>query len=101
MSVAQFIMLLASFSVITSLIVECIKKIVTDKANISYNLTALIVAMIVGAIGCCIYYQLNEVPFTTNNIVYIVLMGFASALTSTLGYDKVKQCIIQITNKTV
>jgi hypothetical protein len=101
MGVTQFIMLLASFSIITSLIVECVKKIVTDKANISYNLTALIVAMIVGTVGCCIYYQLNTIPFTINNIIYIVLMGFASALTSTLGYDKVKQCIMQITNKTI
>ena len=37
-----------------------IKKIVNDKANISYNITALIVALIIGGVGCGLYYQLNE-----------------------------------------
>lgn len=100
MDTTTFLMLLASFSTITGLVVECIKKIVTDKANISYNLTALIVALIVGVIGCGIYYQLNAINFTINNIIYMILMGFASSLVSTLGYDKIKQCVLQISNKT-
>lgn len=99
MNISTFLALLFVFSTITGLIVECIKKIVTDKANISYNIIALIVAMIVGAIGCAIYYQLSEIPFTVNNIIYIVLMGFASALTSMLGYDKIVQAIYQIKDK--
>ena len=78
---------------------EGIKKIVNDKANISYNITALIVALIIGGIGCGLYYQLNEIAFTVNNIIYMILMGFASGLVSMLGFDKVKQAIIQITGK--
>lgn len=96
MNITTFLFLLAAFSTITGLVVECIKKIVTDKANISWNITALIVAVIVGGCGCAIYYQLNGMPFTANNIIYAVLMGFASALSSTLGYDKIKQSILQL-----
>jgi len=99
MDVTTFLMLLASFSTITGLVVECIKKIVTDKANISYNVTALIVAMVVGICGCGIYYQLSAIPFTVNNVIYMILMGFASTLVSTLGYDKVKQAILQMSSK--
>lgn len=99
MNTTTFLMLLASFSVITGLVVECIKKIVTDKANISYNLTALIVAMIVGVVGCGVYYQLNTIAFTINNNIYMILMGFASALVSMVGFDKVKQAIFQISSK--
>lgn len=98
MNITTFLFLLAAFSTITGLVVECIKKIVTDKANISWNVAALVVALIVGVCGCVVYYQLNGIPFTTNNVIYAILMGFASALSSTLGYDKVKQTILQLKN---
>ena len=99
MNTSTFLFLLAAFSTITGLVVECIKKIVTEKANISWNITALIVALIVGGCGCAIYYQLNGIAFTTNNIIYAVLMGFASALSATIGYDKIRQATFQITGK--
>ena len=99
MTVSTFLTLLSAFSVISGLVTEGIKKIVNDKANISYNITALIVALIIGGIGCGLYYQLNEIAFTVNNIIYMILMGFASGLVSMLGFDKVKQAIIQITGK--
>jgi hypothetical protein len=62
-------------------------------------LIALCVALIVGSVGTGIYYQLSNIPFNTNNIIYMVLLGLASGLCSMLGYDKVKQSILQITNK--
>jgi Na+-driven multidrug efflux pump len=92
-------MLLSSFSVISGLFTEGIKKIVSDKANLSYNLIALCVALVVGSVGTAIYYQLNSIPFDVNNIIYMVLLGLASGLCSMLGYDKIKQAIFQITNK--
>lgn len=101
MNVTVFLTLLFVFSTITGLIVECVKKIVVDKVNISYNIAALIVAMIVGLAGCAIYYQLNAIPCTVNNIIYMVLLGFASALTSMLGYDKIAQTIQQIKDKLI
>ena len=65
----------------------------------SYNIVALITALIVGGGGTAVYYQLNAVPFTVNNVIYAVLMGLASGLVSMVGFDKVKQAIVQITNK--
>lgn len=100
MDTTTFLMLLSSFSIISSLITEGIKKLITDKINFSYNLIALIVALIVGGVGSGVYFQLNGIPFTTNNIIYMFLMGLASGLTATLGYDKVKQTLLQITWKT-
>ena len=100
MTTTMFLMLLSAFSVISSLVTEGIKKLVNDKANLSYNIVALVVALIVGGVGCGIYYQLNAIPFTVNNIIYMVLMGLASGLTATVGYDKVCQAIRQVTSKT-
>lgn len=99
MTVIMFLMLLSAFSVLTSLIVEGIKKLASDKANLSYNLIALITALIVGGVGTGIYYQLNGIPFTTNNIIYMVLMGLASGLCAEVGFDKVRQMVEQLTGK--
>lgn len=94
-----FMILLSVFSVITTLVTEGIKNIVTDKENLPYNIVALISSLIIGGVGTAAYYQLNSIPFTTNNIIYIVLMGLASGLVSMVGFDKVKQAITQITCK--
>lgn len=99
MTTQIFLFLLTGFSVISGLVTEAIKKIVSDKTNLSYNVLALCVALIVGGVGCGLYYQLNEIAFTVNNIIYMILMGFASGLVSMLGFDKVKQAIVQITSK--
>lgn len=98
MTAPMFLMLLAAFSSISGLITEGIKKLISDKKNLSYNLLALIVALLVGGVGCVVYYQLTGIPYTTNNIIYIVLMGFASGLSSMVGYDKIKQMIQQFSN---
>ena len=100
MNVNLFLILLSAFSVISGLVTEAIKKMVSDKANLSYNLVALIVALIVGGVGCGIYYQLNGILFTANNIIYMILMGFSSGLVSMVGFDKVKQAVEQLTGKT-
>lgn len=97
MTVTSFLILLSAFSVISGLVTEAIKKLANDKANLSYNIIALVVALIVGSVGCCIYYQLNTIAFTINNIIYLILMGFASGLCSMIGFDKIKQAIEQIT----
>ena len=99
MNTVTFLILLSAFSVLSSLVTEGIKKIASDKANLSYNIVALIVALVIGGIGCGIYYQLNAIPFNTNNVIYMILMGLASGLVSMVGFDKVKQAIEQITTK--
>lgn len=96
MTITTFLMLLSSFSVLSGLVTEGIKKLISDKANMSYNIIALIVSLIIGGVGCAIYYQLNTIPFDINNVIYMILMGLASGLCSMVGYDKLKQCIEQI-----
>lgn len=99
MNTTMFLILLSAFSVISSLVTEGIKNIITDKVNLSYNIIALVTALIIGGGGTAVYYQLNTIQFTVNNIIYMLLMGFASGLTSMVGFDKVKQMVLQITNK--
>lgn len=99
MTTTMFLILLSSFSVISSLVTEGIKKITSDKVNLSYNIIALVTALIVGGGGAAVYYQLNSIPFTVNNVIYMVLMGLASGLVSMTSYDKVKQTILQLINE--
>ena len=96
MNITIFITLLFSFSVVTGLIVQGIKKFISDKQNMSYNILALIVALIVGICGTAIYYQFNSITYTANSIIYMILLGLGSALCSMVGYDKIVQAIQQI-----
>ena len=96
MTTTTFLMLLSAFTVLSGLTTEGIKNLIRDKSNMSYNIIALIVSLIVGGVGCAIYYQLNAIPFDVNNVIYMILMGLASGLCSMVSYDKLKQCIEQI-----
>lgn len=96
MNVTVFLILLSTFSAVSSLVTEGIKNIAADKTNLSYNIIALIAALIIGGGGTAVYYQLNAVPFTVNNIIHMVLMGLASGLVSMVGFDKVKQTVEQV-----
>lgn len=99
MDTTTFLMLMFAFSVITSLVMEVTKKFINEKENVSYNIVTLCIAVIIGSVGTLVYYQLTSTPYSLNNIIYAVLMGFASGLCSMLGYDKIKQAILQITSK--
>ena len=99
MTMTNFLILLSAFSVISSLFTEGVKHLFDDRKNFPYNITALSVALLIGGLGCAVYYQLNGLPFTVDNIIYMVLMGLASGLVSMTSYDKVKQAIEQITNQ--
>ena len=99
MTITTFLMLLSSFSVLSGLVTEGIKKLISDKANMSYNIIALVVSLVIGGVGCAIYYQLNTIPFDINNVIYMILMGLASGLCSMVGFDKIKQAVEQIVGK--
>lgn len=99
MNTTMFLILLSAFSVISGLVTEGIKKLANDKVNLSYNIVALITALFIGGGGTAIYYQLNAISFSTNNIIYMILMGLFSGLVSMVGFDKVKQAIEQIVSK--
>lgn len=89
MTVELFLGLLLFLSTVASLVTEVIKKLFLTDGNI----TSFVVAIIVGIVGTLIYYQLGNISFTLNNIIYAILMGIASSLTSQLGYDKIKELI--------
>lgn len=91
-----FLILLAGFSALSSLVMEGIKKSFLSSKNVSYNIIALIIALIIGTSGTFIYYQLNNILIDTNNILYAILMGLASGLVSMVGYDKVKQTLDEL-----
>lgn len=95
MTVESFLILLGIFATATSLWTECAKKILGNK-DISYNLVSLIFGLIIGGCGSIIYYVLINVPLDVKNVIYAVLQGFATALCSQVGYDKVKQLILQM-----
>lgn len=94
-----FLILLSAFSVLSGLVTEGIKNLISDRANLPTNIIALVTALIIGSGGTAVYYQLNNIVFDINNLIYMILMGFASGLVSMVGFDKVKQAIIQITGE--
>lgn len=95
MTNTMFLTLLILFASITTMVTEAIKKLFDGTCNLNYNAIAIISAFIVSSIGTIIVYQLLSIPFTLNNIIYIGLMGFFSALGSMVGYDKVSQLLNQ------
>lgn len=89
MEIEMFLALLLGFSTLASLVTEAIKKLFSADGNI----TAFIVAIVIGLVGTLIYYQLGSIDFTLNNVIYAILMGLASSLVSQVGYDKIKEAI--------
>ena len=88
-----FLVLLTISSIVTGLITEVWKKLTS---HFPTNLSALIIGLIVGGGTGVLYMYFNEIAFTTQNIISLVLLGFASGFAATLGYDKVAQAVKQI-----
>ena len=97
MTVTTFLLLLTVFATMTSLATEAVKKFL-DGQRVRYasNIVVLIVALIVGCGGTAIYYVNYSVPFNALNSVYLALMGIANWIGAMVGYDKVKQAVIQL-----
>lgn len=92
-----FIVLLAVFSVFTSLVSQAVKLFLeSTKVNYASNLIVLGTSVFVGGIGTCCAYLFMCIPWTTVNIVCIFLMILANWLVAMLGYDKVMQAITQL-----
>lgn len=98
MTVELFTLLLTMFSIITCLLTEAIKKFF-NSINMEYasNIIALIVAIFVGGLGTRIFYLFNNIEMNITNCICIFLMMGANWIGSMIGYDKVKQAIVQIT----
>ena len=99
MTITSFLVLLAAFAAITSVVTEGVKKFL-DSMEVSYasNVVVLIAALIVGCGGTAIYYVNYQIPFNALTSVYLALMGVANWLSAMAGYDKVKQAIEQLKN---
>lgn len=99
MDVSMFLTLLLAFTGVSGLITEVVKQFFKDKEGSSYNLIAIIVGLIVGIAGTYIFYHLSGIAFDNNTLLIAVLMGISAALSSMVGYDKIKQLILQLNNK--
>ena len=93
MEITQFLTLLFVFSIISSLVTEAVKQL---KQNFSSSLMALIVALIVGCGGSLVYFYLTGTGFTPTSVLFSILLGLASGLCSTVGYDKVKDVVNEV-----
>lgn len=97
MTVTTFLLLSTVFATMTALATEAVKKFLDDqKVKYASNIVVLIVALIVGCGGTAIYYVNYSVPFNALNSVYLALMGITNWIGAMVGYDKVKQAVIQI-----
>lgn len=86
---------LAFISVLTSLTVEALKKLLGDK-KYSVNLMAAIVAVVLTIFTSVCYMVYYSLTLTPQVLVIIVALTFLSFLASTVGFDKVKQLLEQI-----
>lgn len=97
MTVTVFLIILTICSAVTSIATEGVKKALNQcEIKYSYNLLVLLLALIIGCGTCIIYCIENNIGFTLLNCIYIGLMGFANWLGAMVGYDKVKQTIVQM-----
>lgn len=86
---------LAAISVLTSLTVEAMKKLLGENIK-SYNLLAAIVSVVLTIAVSIGYLVYTGTTFTTQILVIIIALVFLALLSSTLGFDKVKQMIEQL-----
>ena len=86
-------------SVVTTLTVEGIKKLL-DGTTVKYssNVLAAVSSVIIACAVCVIYIIMNDIVFSLKVGVEIVILMYLGFLTSTVGYDKVIQMIKQIQN---
>lgn len=95
MLMGEFLALLLAVSVMVSLTVEAVKKMLGD-TKLSSNILAGIVSVVLSiAVGIC-YCILFKLSFTADVIIYLIALIFLSWLCAMLGYDKVVQAIKQI-----
>lgn len=95
MSSGFLISALALISVLTSLTVEALKKLLGD-AKYSSNLLAAIVSVVLSIAVCLGYLIYTGTAFTAQTAVIIVAMIFLSFLASMVGFDKIRQLLEQL-----
>lgn len=100
MTIQVFLILLTLFSTLTGLFTEGVKNFLDElKVKYASNIIVLAAATIVGGLGTVIFYIFAGMPFTVVNIICIPLMIVTNWLGAMVGYDKIKQAILQINLK--
>lgn len=97
MTVSTFMTLLTILSTANALITQGVKKTLdSEGCRYSSNVVAGIDAAIVGILGTACWMAATGTPISPSSIVFTILMAIAVWLTSMVGFDKVKQLIMQI-----
>jgi len=88
---------LAGISVLTSLTVQALKKILDEKGvTYSSNILAVVVAIVLTLAISIGYVVYTSVAVTPQVVVTVIALMFLSFLTATVGYDKVVQALKQL-----
>ena len=96
-SIQVFLTMLLACSILTSLTVEGIKKMVADfKVKYSANIVTAIVAVVLAVALSAGYYLYRGLAFDTVFALLLVSLVFLSWLCAMVGYDKVMQGIGQL-----
>lgn len=96
-SIQVFLTMLLACSILTSLTVEGIKKMVDDfKVKYSANIVTAIVAVVLAVAMSVGYYLYKGLAFDTVFALMLVSLVFLSWLCAMVGYDKVMQGIGQL-----
>ena len=92
MTTQNFLQLLLICSVLTSLVTEAVKKILSDYKKIVHanTLVAIISCVLAIAIGIS-YAVVCSVNVTAQYVIYVVALTFLSWLCAMVGYDKVME----------
>lgn len=97
MNIDILLMLLLIISILSGVIVEGIKRLLDEmKKTYKSNMLAGIVSAVLGAaigIGYVIY---TEAAINAKMILMLIALVFLSWLCAMVGYDKVKQTLLQI-----
>ena len=97
MTIHIFLSILLAISVCTSLVTEGIKKLFAEyKKTYHANMLAGIVAIVLSVIVFAGYVILTDTTISAKIVVYFIAIVLLSWLGAMVGYDKVKQAILQI-----
>lgn len=96
MTTQTFMVMLLVCSLLTTLTVEAIKKMINFKENKS-NLIAAIVSIVLAIAVSIGYAIMTLVTINIQYIMFIIALCFLSWLCAMNGYDKVMQTLSQIT----
>ena len=97
MTMYVFLIMLFAVATFTSLFTEGIKKVLNECGRTYHsNLLAGAVAVALSALVFAGYVVLADAAFNAKMAVYLIAIILLSWLSAMVGYDKVKQAILQI-----